>query len=102
MERFITFEIFLVRAGDIEDSDKFGGASGADINDKFVKILHNEVEAHAGAALFLLDLVVSHTEATGEVGADFVGGEGAEAVANGDDELLSIAGEGEEAGFVWL
>lgn len=102
MEGFATFDIISIGTGDIDNSDEFGAASWANIDDEFIEIFHDEVESHAGAALFLFDLVVAHGEASHEVSADFFGGEGTEPVMNGDDEIRSIASEGEEARFVGL
>ena len=102
MEGLISFDIVTVTARNVKDTDKLGASSRADIDDEFVEVLHDEVESHASAALFLFDLIIAHAEASGHVGANFFGCQGTEAVTDGDNELLSVTREGEETRFVGL
>ena len=102
MKRFISFDIIFIGSRNINNSNKFGTASRADVDDEFVEILHDKIESHAGAALFLFDLIFAHGKATHEVSANFFGGEGTEPVVYGNDELSAVAGKREETGFVGL
>ena len=93
MEGFEFFDVIAVGAGNIDDTDKFGTAPGADVDDELIEIFHDEIKSHPRPALFLLYLILAFCKTPGQIGTDFFWGQGTKSIPDRQNELGTITGK---------